>query len=104
MEPAPPPELRFLKLLVIALAGVMIAGIIAIVALLALRLPQPAAPLALPERVVLPEGARPEAVSFGRDWVLVVTEGATGTEALVYDRATGALRQRVLLETGPGER
>lgn len=101
MEPAPPPELRFLKLLVAALAGVMIAGILAIVGLLALRLPQPAPPLALPEGLVLPAGARAEAVSFGRDWILVVSEGADGPEALLYDRATGALRQRLPLHTAP---
>lgn len=101
MDPAPPPELRFLKLLVAALAGVMIAGILTIVGLLALRLPQPAPPLALPEGLVLPEGARAEAVSFGRDWLLVVTEGADGSEALVFDRATGQLRQRISLHTAP---
>lgn len=101
MEPAPPPELRFLKLLVAALAGVMIAGILAIVALLALRLPQPAPPLALPEGLELPEGARAEAVSFGRDWLLVVSEGAEGPEALVYDRTTGQLRQRISLHSTP---
>lgn len=98
MDAAPPPELRFLKLLVAALAGVMIAGILAIVALLALRLPQPAPPLALPEGLVLPEGARAETVSFGRGWLLVVIEGDNGAEALVYDRVTGQLRQRMRLQ------
>jgi hypothetical protein len=94
MEAGPPPELRFLKLLTGTLAGVMIAGILGIVALLALRLPGQPAPLALPEAIALPEGARPEALSFGRDWIVVLTEAG---EALVYDRATGALRRRIRL-------
>ncbi len=96
MEAGHPPELKFLKLLVGTLALVMIGGILAIVALLALRLPGQPAPLALPPGLELPEGARAEALSFGRDWVVVLTEQG---EALVYDRATGALRQRVRLET-----
>jgi hypothetical protein len=94
MEDGPPPELRFLKLLTGALALTMIAGIAAIVLLLALRLPGQPAPLALPKGLELPAGARPEALSFGRDWVVVLTDAG---EALVYDRATGALRRRVAL-------
>ncbi len=97
-EPPRPPELRFLKLLVAALAGVMILGILAIVALLALRLPQPPAPLTLPDGIELPDGARPETVSFGRDWVLIVTD--TG-EILIHDRATGALRQSLRIDPAP---
>ena len=95
-EGPPPPELRFLKALVVALTAVMIGGIVVIVALLALRLPGGTAPppLALPAGIVLPEGARPEAVAFGRDWLVVLTEGG---EALVYDRDGGALRNRVEL-------
>jgi hypothetical protein len=94
MDAERPPELRFLKLLVAALAATMIAGILAIVALLALRLPGQPAPLALPEGLTLPPGARAEALSFGRDWVVVLTEDGA---ALVYDRATGVLRNRVVL-------
>lgn len=94
MEAGPPPELRFLKLLVGTLAAVMIVGILGIVALLALRLPGQPAPLSLPEGLVLPEGTRAEALSFGRDWVVVLTEDGA---ALVYDRATGTLRQRITL-------
>jgi hypothetical protein len=97
MEADPPPELRFLKLLVAALAATMIAGILAIVTLLALRLPGQPPPLALPEGLTLPPGARAEALSFGRDWVVVLTEDGA---ALVYDRATGDLRNRVTLRPG----
>ena len=99
----PPPELRFLKALVVALTTVMIGGIVAIVVLLALRLPGggpapeaplPAPPVPLPDSLVLPEGVAAEAVAFGPDWLVVLTpEG----EALVYDRASGALRDRIRL-------
>lgn len=100
---APPPDpalagtLRFLKILVAALAATMILGLIAIVALLVIRLPGggpgPAEGLpALPAAVKLPEGATPQAVTFGRGWVAVVT---TAGQILVYDGATGALRQTV---------
>lgn len=81
------------------LTAVMIVGLVTIVALLVIRLqaPGPAA-LALPDMVELPEGARALAFTQGRDWYAVVTEG---NEILIFDRATGALRQRV--EIKPAE-
>lgn len=81
--------LRWLRILVTSLA-VMGVGVLAIAALLWLRLSE--APLPeLPEQIALPEGAAPAAVTFARDWVVVVTE--TG-EVLLYDRQ-GRLRDRV---------
>lgn len=85
------PELRFLKALVTGLTLVMGLGMIAIVALLWTRLGQPALPQ-LPENMALPEGARAEAVTFARDWIVVVTDAG---EVLLFDRA-GALRDRVV--------
>lgn len=83
--------LRYLRGLVTALAVVMGLGIIAITVILWLRLGA-AAPLPeLPPRIALPEGAIPEAVTFARDWTVVVTD--TG-EVLLFDRS-GALYQRV---------
>lgn len=66
------------------------AGIIAIVALLWLRLAPGALPT-LPEHISLPPGAQIASVTFARDWTVVVT--ADG-QVLLYDQA-GALRQRV---------
>ena len=79
--------MRYLKRLVTTLTVVMIAGVVAIVGLLVIRLgaPPPALP-ALPETVVLPAGAQPAAVTFARDWLVVVTEAG---EILLYDRAGG---------------
>ena len=72
------------------LALAMGLGIVALVAILWLRLSQPPLPV-LPDHVALPAGARAAAVTFARDWTVVVTEGG---EVLLFDRA-GALRQRV---------
>ncbi len=96
METSPPPEVRFLKLLVGALALVMIGGMVTIVALLAVRLPGP--PPALPEGIALPDGLSAEAVTLGRDFIAVVA----GDEILIFDRRGSTLRQRVRLEpAGP---
>lgn len=84
------PELRLLKTLVTGLALVMGLGMIALVALLWLRFSQPVLP-DLPQNITLPEGAQAQAVTFARDWIVVVTDAG---EVLLYDRA-GALRDRV---------
>ena len=87
-----PPELRFLKRLVTVLTAVMILGLVTIVALLVIRLGQPAAPLpALPAAVVLPAGEVAGAVTFGPGFSVVVTQSG---RVLVYS-ADGALRQDV---------
>jgi hypothetical protein len=88
-----PPGLRFLKTLVIVLAISMIAGVIAIVALLVTRL-QAGGPLPLPETVALPDGARAQAVTAAADWYAVVT---TDNRILIFDRLTGALRQEIAI-------
>jgi hypothetical protein len=90
-----PPELRFLKVLVTALAGTMILGLITIIFLFVTRLPDAAAPRpALPEGIILPEGAEAEAVTMGRGWIAVVTKA---DEILILDAETGDLRQRVAI-------
>jgi hypothetical protein len=89
-----PPEVRFVKALVAALAGVMIVGIIVIVGLLAWRLTAPPAPFGLPAQITLPAHTpQPEAVTLSRDWVLVLV----GSEILLFDRVTGALRNKITL-------
>ena len=84
------PELRWLRVLVTGLTLVMGLGMIAVVAMLWMRLQAPALP-ALPEGLALPAGAVPAAVTFARDWTVVVTEAG---EVLLFDRA-GALADRV---------
>jgi Family of unknown function (DUF6476) len=89
------PDLRFLKWLVAALAGTMIAGLITIVALLVTRLPDAATRPSLPNGITLPDGAKAEAVTFGRGWLAVVTDKG---EIIVLDAATGAVRQRFRMD------
>lgn len=69
----------------------MILGMVAVVGLMTLRLTRSPPPL-LPETLTLPGGARALAVTVGEGWYLVVSDH---DEVLVYDRETGALRQRV---------
>lgn len=84
------PELRFLKALVTGLTLVMALGMVAIVAILWIRLGEPTLP-DLPDSITLPAGAAADAVTFARDWIVVVTDAG---EVLLYDRA-GVLRDRV---------
>jgi len=83
--PPLPPDLRFLKILVTTLTGVMIVGLLAITGLLVTRLGTSPPLPDLPDSVILPEGARPAAVTFAQDWLVVVTQSG---EILLY-AATG---------------
>ena len=93
-EPAGEPgNLRFLRVLVTTLMVVMIGGLLVIVGLFVIRL-SPGAPV-LPENIRLPDGATAQAVTVGSTWYAIVTGDDT---ILIYDRATGRLRQTVALE------
>ena len=76
------------------LTGVMIAGIVLIVVLIWSRYSNARAPL--PERITLPSGAEALAFTQGPDWYAVVTGE---DEILIFDRATGALRQTIAIES-----
>lgn len=86
-DPPLPPDLRFLKWLTASLTAVMILGLIAIVWLLVTRLG--AAPVlpSLPDNVILPTGSSAAAVTFARDWLVVVTTDGT---ILLYGAEGGA--------------
>lgn len=90
------PELRFLKALVTGLTLVMGIGMVAVVAMLWLRLNQPVLP-ELPSRIDLPPGTEAAAVTFARDWIVVVTDDA---EVLLYDGA-GELVSRTVTDQAP---
>lgn len=87
-----PPDLRLLRVLVPALMVVMIGGLLAIVWLLVTRLGAGPPLPTLPQAVILPDGARPAAVTFARDWLVVVTEGG---EIFLYRPEGGAPVQRL---------
>ena len=94
-----PPSLRFLKWLVIVLTATMIVGVITVVGLLVTRMPNGAAPVAMPDRLALPEGVRPAAVTMGRDFIAVVTDD---DRILIFGR-DGTLRQEVEVQVLPPE-
>ncbi len=75
----------------------MIFGLLVIVGLLVMRFSQERAPgpPPLPDRIVLPEGAAAQAVTYGRGWYAVVT---TDARILIFDADDGALRQTVRIE------
>lgn len=96
--PAPdglPPSLRFLKWLVIVLTLTMIIGVITVVAVIVTRMQQgfdaqPALPV-LPDSISLPDGATPQAITFGKGWTAVVTED----DHILIFSSDGSLRQDV---------
>ena len=90
-----PPGLRFLRLLVTVLTAVMIAGILGILGLIWVRYNNAQAPL--PEVITLPDGATATAYTQGADWYAVVTAGEDGEAILIFDRATGRLRQTIAI-------
>lgn len=93
-DPTPLPEIRFLKILVTALTATMIAGLVAIIALLVIRLPGKATLPDLPAAITLPAGARVQAITFARDYTVVVTQSG---EVLLY-RPDGTLARTVALQ------
>ncbi len=88
-----PANLRFLRLLVTVLTGVMIAGLVTLLALVVIRNTNARAPL--PEVILLPDGARAAAYTQGSDWYAVIT---SDDRILIFDRATGTLRQTIQIE------
>lgn len=85
-----PASLRWLKTLVIVLTTVMIVGIVLLVGTMIVKL-NTTTPT-LPDAITLPNGTKATAFTQGDTWYAVVT---TGDEILIFDRTTGALRQRV---------
>ena len=73
---------------------VMICGFLVIVGLFVIRLSGPAKNTgpALPNTITLPQGANAEAVTFGRDWIAIVS---SDNRILIYDKATGQLKQTI---------
>jgi len=88
-----PAQLRFLRRLVTVLTAVMIGGVVLIIALLVIRLNDK--PTILPETVVLPAGVKAKAVTIGETWYAIVTQG---DEILIFERLSGKLHQRVLID------
>jgi hypothetical protein len=89
-EPVEPANLRFLRLLVTGLTGIMIVGLVVVVALIVIRLNDDGP--TMPDQITLPEGVSASALTIGEGWWAVVTDD---NRILIYDQMTGALRQEV---------
>ena len=99
-ETALPRSVRLLQWLVIGLTASMIVGVIAVVAVVVTRFPKPPTP-PLPEAIALPDDAgTARAITQGGDWVGVVTDR---DEIIIFDRASGAVRQRVQITSAPAQ-
>ena len=94
VQPIDPAMVRYLRVLVTALSATMIIGFIVIVALFVTRFAR-GADVTLPKAIALPGGAAPAAFTQGPDWYAVVT---ADDRILIYDRATGKLRQTVRID------
>lgn len=93
-----PAQLKFLRRLVTTLTVIMVGGVLVVIALLVIRLsadPAPALSSQLPAAIELPAGQAAQAVTFGPDWIAVVTDQE---QILIYDSATGALRQSLQID------
>ncbi len=95
-------NLRMLRRLVTLLTITMIIGLLAIVSAVVIQINRAPAPLVLPRTITLPAGTRLQAFTRGDGWVAVVTRD---NEILIYDAASGRLRQRVAVApAAPAER
>ncbi len=82
-----------MRVLVTVLTVVMIGGVVVVVGLLVTRLSNDTP--TLPDEIVLPDGAKVQAVTIGNGWYAIVTEDQ---RILIYDKTTGALKQTVTLD------
>ncbi len=102
LSPADERTLRFLRILVLVLTATMIVGMVVLVVLFLTRFPgaknapteSRSGGFVLPETIAVPDGAHVQAVTQGEDWWAVVTD----TEILIFDGASGVLRQKVEIE------
>ena len=96
--------LRLLRRLVTVLTATAILSLLAIVAVVVIRLNSAPAPLALPAEIALPEGAKLEALTRGNGfWALVITLPGGRQEIRIHDAAGGALRQIVPVRPAPAQ-
>lgn len=72
------------------LTATMIGGLFIIIVLFVIRFSD--RPMILPENLVLPSNATAIAFTQGPDWYAIVTDQ---DQILIYDRASGAVRQTV---------
>jgi len=93
-----PANLRFLRILVTILTASMIGGLVTVIVLIVIKVPEVVKtnpmPLPLPDTITLPDGSRATNFTQGTDWYGVVT---ADNRILIFDRKTGKLRQTVTI-------
>ena len=87
-------HITYLRRLVTVLTTVMIGGFLVIVALIVIRFSGSDA-VALPDEILLPDGTRAIAVTYGPEWYAVVT---ADDEILIYSRNSGRLTQQIPID------
>lgn len=79
--------------MVMLLTAVMIGGVLVTFALIVIRLSDRTP--TLPDQIVLPDGAKAQAVTIGNNWFAVVTDD---NRILIFDKTTGKQRQQISLD------
>ena len=92
-----PKNLKFLRLLVVVLTITMICGIITLVLVIVIKMPNynNTESIQLPEEIILPDNMKVETFSIGSNHYLIVTKS---DEVLIYDRRTNILEQRIKIK------
>lgn len=92
-----PKNLKFLRLLVIVLTITMICGIITLVLVIVIKMPNynNTESIQLPAEIILPDNMKVETFSIGSNHYLIVTKN---DEVLIYDRKTNILEQRIKIK------
>lgn len=94
-----PANLRFLRILVTILTVSMIAGLLTVIILIVIRVPNVIRtvpdPVPLPSEITLPDGTTAAAFTLGLDWYAVVT---TDDHILIFNRDDGSLRQTLQIK------
>ncbi|MDA0224199.1 MAG: DUF6476 family protein [Proteobacteria bacterium] len=94
-----PANLRFLRILVTILTASMIAGLVTIIILIVIRVPNVIRtvddPIPLPAEITLPDGSTAAAFTQGGDWYAIIT---TENEILIFNRVGGELRQTIKIQ------
>ncbi len=87
--------------MVTILTASMILGLVTIIVLIVIRVPNVIRtvddPLPLPKEITLPDGAVAITFTRGPDWYAVVTKD---NEILIFDASDNALRQRIQINLG----
>ncbi len=79
--------------MVMLLTVVMIGGVLVTFALIVIRLSDRTP--TLPDQIELPDGAKAQAVTIGKNWYAVVTDD---NRILIFDKTTGRQRQEIFVE------